>query len=170
MCQEMANEIKARRMDWLDGGNMDISDNENDLGSDIKYEITGAAADGTLKGTIIVGQNTPRITLGNGDQVNPYLFIEFGFGIEGQEHPALYARENQWQYNINQHKNFIIYANEYYNSSMTKEDRKLNTVWTRGTKGINFFYNTTRKYRKIWRDLVSKDIKLAFQQKGIKVK
>lgn len=138
MRQDMINEINAQRSEWLDGGAMDVWSNSANIEKSIRYELSESGKTGR-----IVIESDP-IVLANGDEVNPFFFIEFGYGIIGQNNPALYASSNGWVYNVNNHTSFIIYA--YDNIAGEKE-----TVKTEGTKGINFFYNTVAKYRNNWK-------------------
>lgn len=146
MRQDMINEINLHRTEWEDGGAMDVWANGADIEKAIQYELSESGKTGR-----IVVKSDP-ITLANGDEVNPFFFIEFGYGIIGQNNPALYASSNGWIYNINNHQNFIIYA--YDNMAGEKE-----TVKTQGTKGINFFYNTVAKYRNNWKQYAEEYLK-----------
>lgn len=145
MCIDMKKQIQVSMSEWVDAPNGNMS---TGLGNDITYEINEKGNGGT----IYVGRNTKPITLSNGNTVNPYMFIEFGFGIVGEESPAKYAAQNLWDYNINHHKNWIVYGNSDYPLTKSKDD----LVFTKGTKGIDFFYNTISKYRKELKNLAER--------------
>ena len=164
MKTEMLDQINSTRGDWLEpNGGLSAVDSASRLGreEDITYEVV-RKGNGTLTGTIFVGRDAPRLLVGSGSRrnnVNPYLFIEFGWGIKGEEQPANYAIQNGWVYNINEHTKAWVYTGT--------DGAKHKTA---GKNGINFFYNTIRKYRKRWRELVAQDTRLYFQKKGYKAK
>lgn len=136
MCKDMKKEIEINRNIWFENGSgLDAVDSTFGLGDDIEYECDG------FSGTIYVGRNTPKLSMKDGRTVNPYLFIEFGYGIEGANSPAKYHTQNKWEYNINNRTKSWWYAG--FNGE------KVNTS---GRVGINFFYNTIAKYREKWKD------------------
>ena len=137
MCQEMITEIKNGIGDIRDGSGL-----ANISLDDIKYEFDGRT------GTILIGQNTAPIEMKDGRMVNPYLFIQFGYGIVGEENPVQYHLFNRWEYNVNNRVKAWTYIGG---------DGK--TYWTRGRKGTNFFYNVINKYRSEWKNIVRDEIK-----------
>lgn len=138
MCNDMKQEIQTHREEWAEHGGP--FENWGDLGQDIEYEISEKG------GRIYVGRNTHTIRIGkkaNRRSVNPYLFIEFGWGIEGEQNPVRYHTQHGWEYNINQHKE----AWSFYGVNGE-------LITTTGRRGIDFFYNTISKYRKEWKSVV----------------
>lgn len=138
MCDDMKAEIARERDVWQErGSSLDLLS----LGDDITYEIEGN------QGTLYVGRNTSLITVGEGvnqRQVNPYLFIQFGYGIVGEENPVRYHTQNGWEYNINNHDKAWFYWG-------TSGER----IQTSGRRGIDFFYNVISKYRKKWKEFAN---------------
>lgn len=137
MCEEMIEDIKSSIGDIREGSGLDNIDF-----NDITYDFDGR------QGTIYVGKSTPAIPMPDGRMVNPYLFIQFGYGIVGEENPVQYASFSRWEYNINNHVKAWTYLGT---------DGK--THWTRGRKGTNFFYKIVAKYRQQWKDIVRQEIK-----------
>lgn len=142
MCEEMKAEINNNRATWSQYGSpLSMID-----GNDITYTIR---KDGT-GGTIYVGRNTPKILVGKGNNardVNPYLFIEFGYGIQGENHPVQYASQRGWEYNINNHQKawaFVGIDGEWHS--------------TNGRIGIDFFYRVIERYRDNWKAIASQAI------------
>ena len=133
MCEDMKAEILMNRQTWEQEGSIMAS---LGLGQDIEYEVKGQT------GTIYIGRNTPLIKMSDGKTVNPYLFIQFGFGIEGQANPIQYAAQRRWEYNVNQHTK----AWWFFGTDGKKH-------WTFGRIGIDFFYQVTNKYREKWKQI-----------------
>ena len=111
-------------------------------GDDVQVEVSGNSA------IVKVGENTQPIIMNDGSQVNPYFFIEFGFGILGGSSPAPNSSNYDWNYNINQHSEPWLIPNT--------------DVYSSGTVGINFIYNIVygnkQKYSKIVKDYLMEDL------------
>lgn len=138
MCEDMKRELTLASDLWKDNGGLETIYNTNG-GTDVEYELSGSGK----SGTIYVGRNTSKILVGKDDKqnaVNPYLFIQFGFGLAGQEKPVEYAVQRGWQYNINNHTE----AWWYWGLNGQKQ-------YTTGQVGYDFFYSVLRKYRKEWK-------------------
>lgn len=155
MCAEMRQIIQENRPIWEEP----FSQMEAlELGDDVDYELTENG------GRILVGQRTQRIQVGsakysgqkrlieNKALVNPYLFIEFGWGIAGEQAPVKYAYQRGWKYNINDHQQAWVFLGT---------DMKAHK--TAGRVGIDFFYSVINKYRKEWKkifkDAILREIK-----------
>lgn len=150
MCEDMKEEIRSQRDTWAEVGGP--FENWGDLGNDIEYEVNEKS------GRIYVGRNTHTLKVGKGDnrrEVNPYMFIEFGWGIQGEQNPVRYHTQHGWEYNINKHRE----AWSFYGVNG-------NLITTTGRRGIDFFYNTINKYRKEWKDIVSNIIDKKFRAEG----
>ena len=137
MCQEMIAEIRSGVGDIREGSG--LADVDLD---DIKYEFDGR------RGTIHVGRESAPIVMKDGRTVNPYMFIQFGYGIVGEENPIEHHIFSRWQYNVNKHVKAWTYVGG---------DGQ--TYWTRGLKGTNFFYSVINKYRKEWKNILRDEIK-----------
>lgn len=133
MCEDMKNEINENRATWEQEGTIMEA---LKLGNDIEYEVSGA------RGIIHIGRNTPVIKMTDGKTVNPYLFIQFGYGIEGKANPVQYAAQNRWEYNVNKHTKAWWF---------TGTDGKPH--WSLGRFGIDFFYQVMNKYRDKWKQI-----------------
>jgi hypothetical protein len=138
MCEDMKNELSYAKSYWMDNGGLEAVYNASG-GEDIEYESFG------YTGTIYVGRNTPELTVGkdnNQRKVNPYLFIQFGFGIVGEENPMPYAKQRRWEYNINGH------TKAWWFMGINGEKQA-----TAGQKGYDFFYSVIKKYRQNWKNI-----------------
>lgn len=148
MQNDMKNEIESMRSVWLEkGSQLDYVDSIQHLGNDIEYEISGNS------GIIYVGRNTMEIEMKDGRMVNPYFFIEFGYGIVGADNPVQYSSQSGWAYNVNGHRNSWSYAAWDSNPDDPR------WIHTKGRRGIDFFYRITRKYRENWKELAEAAIK-----------
>lgn len=140
MCKEMKARLNSASKYWMDNGGLeaiyDVNGNQ-----DIEYEIVDN------KGTLYVGRNTSRLKLKDGRVVNPYLFIEFGYGILGQNNANPKAYLQDWEYNVNNHEKAWWFVG--LNGERT---------WTMGQRGFDFFYPVIEKYKKEWKNIVSKRI------------
>ena len=126
MCEYIKNEIKSNREIWYqEYGGVDPS-----LGDDVEYEIDNNV------GTLYIGRNTKTIEMNDGRQVNPYLFIQFGYGIRGQNNPVRYHYQRNWQYNINNH------TKAWWFIGTNGEPRP-----SYGRIGIDFLYRAMQKFR-----------------------
>lgn len=137
MCEDMKRELSSASDYWKDNGGLETIYNING-GTDVEYEVDGNS------GTIYVGRNTSLIKMKDGKTVNPYLFIQFGFGIRGQDNPVEYAVQRRWQYNINEHTE----AWWYWGLNGKKQ-------YTEGQVGFDFFYSVLKKYRTEWKDIAN---------------
>ena len=138
MVAEMKQQIAENESIWQeDGSGLSLIVD----GDDIEYEWNGNS------GKIIVGAKTSRIKMQDGTTVNPYMFIEFGFGLIGQDFPTSHASQNGWRYNVNNHTKGWFYkgvdGGKHYSE---------------GTQGISFFYGIISKYRKQWKKLVAESM------------
>lgn len=136
MCESMKQIINSERATWFEYG----SPLSAISGDDITYSLTD---DGT-GGIIYVGKNTEPFEMSDGRTVNPYLFIQFGFGIQGQNNPVQYATQRRWEYNINEHTKgwaFIGIDDEPH--------------WTTGRIGIDFFYRVIEEYKEKWKEVLT---------------
>lgn len=138
MCEDMIKDIKANIGEIREGSglsNIDFTDIKP-----VYDKVNGT-------GTIYIGKNTTPLEMRDHNMVNPYLFIQFGYGIVGQENPVQYHTFNRWEYNINNH----VKAWSYIGTDGEE-------YWTRGRKGTNFFYKIVAKYRQQWKDIVKQEI------------
>lgn len=142
MCEDMKFYIMEYRDTWLEeGSGLDAIDKNFGLGEDIEYELNGSS------GTIYVGRHTPDLVMSDGQHVNPYLFIQFGYGIAGALKPVRYSIQSQWAYNVNGHEDAWWYMG-YFDGERKK-------VYTKGRQGIDFFYKTIDKYRNKWKEIAT---------------
>lgn len=128
VCEEMKQEILNKKDTWCEAWSPLAEDST--LGSDIHYEIKDN------KATIYIGRDTKKITMQDGTTVNPYYFIEFGWGIVGENNPVNYHLQNGWIYNVNKHTQAWWYVG--YNG----EPRA-----SYGRQGIDFLYNAMKKLK-----------------------
>lgn len=140
MCEDMKKKLSLASDLWKDNGGLEQIYNIHG-GTDVEYEIGGNGK----SGTIYIGRNTSKIIVGKNDKqntVNPYLFIQFGFGLSGEEKPAEYAVQRGWEYNVNKHTKAWVY--------MGINGKK---QYTTGQVGYDFFYSVLKKYRKEWKKI-----------------
>lgn len=140
MCKEMKAKLASGSQYWMDNGGLEAVYNASG-NQDIEYEIVDN------KGVLYVGRNTSRLIMEDGRVVNPYLFIEFGYGIIGENSPHPKAYLENWDYNVNNHEKAWWFVG--INGERT---------WTMGQKGFDFFYPILDKYKKEWKNIVSKRI------------
>ena len=88
-------------------------------GDDVIVEKNGASY------IVSIGKNTQPFDMNDGTFVNPYFFIEFGFGISGELNPVGFADRFGWEYNIRPHLHPWRFKGQ---------DGSL--VWTTGGKGV----------------------------------
>ena len=88
---------------------------------------------------VSIGQKAETHKLKDGTIVNPAFFIEFGFGIVGQNNPAKNAEAVGWVYNKNNHEEAWQYTGWDFLDHISD-----------GAKGVNFMYNTIEKHRGNW--------------------
>lgn len=148
MCGEMVNEIQKYRSIWLQpNGNLEKVGN-------ISYSIQ-KSGENSIK--VILGDNLPLIKVGNTayslphnkeeKYVNPLYFIEFGWGVIGEQNPKEGATKYSWKYNTNEHGRET--ENPFY---FWGNDGIL--VETEGREGINFLYNVFEEYRTKWKQIL----------------
>ena len=129
MSEDMRNEILSNRHIWAEKGSMDYIDT-------INFDI---AKTGDNSVRVSIGENLQKHIMSDGTLVNPVYFIEFGFGIKGEEKPMENADKYDWVYNINNHEDAWVFFGY---------DDKFHT--TKGREGLNFLYNTIVKYKANW--------------------
>ena len=129
MSADMAMEIHNLRHVWVEDGNLSTVSN---IDFDIKK-----IDDSTV--VVSIGDNLKKFEMGDGALVNPVFFIEFGFGIVGQENPKKNHEAYDWEYNINEHKTAW-----YYYDHLGYKYR------TSGREGINFMYRVIQEYKTNW--------------------
>ncbi len=112
-------------------------------GKDILFDIQQL---GNNAVRVSIGENLEKHEMSDGKLVNPIYFIEFGFGLRGQQSSATNHSKVGWEYNVNNHT-----KGGYPPSPWVYEgwDGELHT--SDGTKGINFMYRTIDKYRIGWK-------------------
>lgn len=142
LCEFMANEIQSQKDVWCQQwSTLELIDNQMPFGTDIKYEIKDNV------GTIYIGRDTPKIEMSDGTMVNPYYFIEFGWGIRGEENPIRYHEQNQWSYNINDHTTAWWYIG--YNGKPRA---------SYGRQGIDFLYKAMQKFKPEFKKELGKEL------------
>lgn len=88
---------------------------------------------------VSIGDNLRKHEMEDGSLVNPAYFVEFGFGIVGQDNPMKNADRYNWRYNKNGHIEAWTY--EGWDGLLHESS---------GAKGINFMYNTIQDYKNNW--------------------
>lgn len=164
MCEDMRRDIEENKSTWLEiGSSLDFLDKTGGINPerDITYELKDNG------GTIYVGSNN-LITMKDGRTVNPYFFIEFGYGVEGQENPVNYHTQNGWEYNINNHQRTeSTYKNGKPKGAWWYWGYNGERIETNGRKGIDFFYKTVRKYKKEWQRIIDEALEREPLLKGL---
>ena len=94
-----------------------------------------------------IGEKLPKFEMSDGTLVNPAFFIEFGFGIIGQNSPKQGAEKHDWQYNIRGHKDAWYF---WYEGVLMESE---------GREGINFMYNTIQRYKDNWQNYLKELLK-----------
>lgn len=151
MSNDMMREISLNRFVWLQQG----SELEN-IGA-IDFNILKTGNNSVI---VSIGESLPKIRVGESvsskkrgqpiQDINPMFFVEFGFGIIGEQRPKN-TMSYEWEYNINDRNN------SWYFKGRFDELYK-----TSGGEGINFMFNTIIKYRNKWKEIVMREIKEAF--------
>lgn len=95
-----------------------------------------------------IGENIQPHLMSDGNLVNPAYFIEFGFGIVGQNNPMKNADAYNWIYNKKNHNEAWYYGG--YDAEIHLSD---------GAKGINFMYNTIQRYKDNWQKYLGELLK-----------
>lgn len=124
MSNDMKNLIQTDKR-WQEHGNLSTIDTV-----DFRIEATSPQS---VK--VYVGENLPKFEMSDGTLVNPAFFIEFGFGILGQNKPKQNHEEYNWEYNIRGHKESWFF---WYDGILME---------SKGREGINFIYTTMDNYR-----------------------
>ena len=143
MTEYIKNEIVSNREIWY----QEFGGLEPSLGSDVEYEIQNNV------GTLYIGRNTPTIQMNDGKDVNPYLFIQFGYGIRGEENPVEYHSQNRWEYNINNH------TKAWWFIGTNGEPRA-----SYGRRGINFLYTAMRKFKPQLKEAMGEEVSKRFNK------
>lgn len=138
MIEEMKSIIERERSVWTSVS----SPLEYVSGDDFTIEQTSNSC------VVYIGRNTNKIVAKDGARINPYFFIEFGFGIRGEKNPKTNHDLYGWKYNINKHERSWFYVG--YDGEKH---------WTVGKEGTNFMYTTIQKYKNKWQEIVMKNIK-----------
>jgi len=138
--QDMIREIELTRSQWSEsyeriGGVVNPSNQIT-----VNYNINGAR--------ISIGNSAEKLVMADGGTVNPYYFIEFGFGVIGETSPAKNSSIAGWEYNINKH------SKGWY---FTGTDEKSHKSY--GRIGINFMYNAVQKNKHKWQTIVINEFK-----------
>jgi hypothetical protein len=142
MAQDMYNEIKRTENIWAIEDNLNNHDETGKMGfhmgKDFNYWFDIQLLENN-SARVTIGQKAEPHILKDGTIVNPAFFIEFGFGIVGQNNPAKNSEAVGWVYNKNNHEKAWQYLGWDFVDHISD-----------GAKGINFMYNTIEKYRGNW--------------------
>ena len=138
MSEDMKTEIFSNRSVWAEKGGLDYI-------TSVQFDIVKT---GNNSVRINIGGNLPKHKMSDGTLVNPVYFIEFGFGIEGEDSPMKNADKYDWEYNINGHQHGWTFAG-----------RDGLFHYSEGREGLNFLYNTIEKYKQNWKDYLIEMIK-----------
>lgn len=136
--EEMKKEIETNRFQWAEKGKLETISN-----IDFKIEPIGEKSV-----RVSIGDNLRKYTMSDGTLVNPVFFIEFGFGIVGQNNPKKNHELFDWEYNINGHTEawwYIGFDGEFYQ--------------TEGVEGINFIYKTIYERKEYWQNYLKELLK-----------
>lgn len=91
--------------------------------------------------SIEFGSQTKPLTMQDFNKVNPYFFLEFGFGLKGERKPSINANEYNWEYNINNWKG-------------EPEEYEMIGWWkVSGEIGIGFMQYAIMTYKNKWIDI-----------------
>lgn len=127
--QDMKTEIETNRFQWAEKGSLEYISN-------IDFLITPTSNKSVM---VSIGDNLKKHIMSDGTLVNPVFFIEFGFGIVGQNNPSKNHELFDWEYNINNHTDawwYMGFDGQFYQ--------------TKGSKGINFLYKTLHRKKNVW--------------------
>ena len=138
IAKQIKSDIVLNKPTWYESaGGMSIN-----YGTDVVVDETSSGA------LIRIGENTSKLIMADGSQINPYYFIEFGFGIIGANNSAANSIKYGWAYNIKGHiEPWIIPGSETLSS---------------GTQGINFLYNNVYVNKDKWVSLAKQKVMEAF--------
>ena len=128
MVDDMEKLIKEDKR-WQEHGNLSRIDK-------VDFRIESIS---TQSVKVYVGEKLPKFEMTDGEFVNPAYFIEFGFGIVGQEKPKINHDKYGWEYNIHDYKESWLF---FYDGILMESS---------GREGINFIHNTVQKYRDNWK-------------------
>ena len=134
----MKNEIETNRFQWAEKGKLETITN-------VGFTIT-PTSDKSVR--VFIGDNLRKYKMKDGTLVNPVFFIEFGFGIVGQDNPSKNHEYFDWEYNINGHTDawwYLGFDGEFYE--------------TKGTQGINFMYKALIDKKEDWKAYLKKLLK-----------
>lgn len=98
---------------------------------------------------INIGSKTETITMADGSEVNPFFFIEFGFGLIGEQSPTNKSKDYNWVYNVHKHKN-----GWYYTSKVDGATR----IWTQGYSGANAFDSIINNFNNICNEAIREEL------------
>lgn len=132
MSNDMKESIQKDRR-WQEHGNLSRIDNV-----DFRSEIINS---NTVR--VHIGENLPKFGMKDGTLVNPAFFIEFGFGIVGQQNPKQNHSAYNWEYNISGHKESWFF---WYDGILMESE---------GREGLNFIYNIMQEYKNNWKKYLS---------------
>ena len=145
LAEKLVERIKADMLRVIEGKQFVWQEEAGNLAeiepSDIDFTTT-QVGENTIR--VSIGERLPRFPMSDGTRVNPIYFIEFGFGIEGQENPMANTEKYGWRYNIN-----------HYIDGWTYLDSDGEEQFSRGREGTNFLYNTIETYRTNWKQYVA---------------
>ena len=127
MSEDMKRLIQSDRR-WQEHGNLSII-------NDVDFRIEKLSTNSVK---VFIGENLPKFIMTDGTLVNPSFFIEFGFGIVGEQKPKEGSKKHNWEYNINRHKESWFF---WYNGILMESE---------GREGLNFIYNTIQRYKDNW--------------------
>ncbi len=133
MIEFMKNEIEVNRLQWAEKGSLENI-------SSVDFTITPLSEKAVR---ISIGDNLPKYQMNDGTFVNPAFFIEFGFGITGQNNPKHNHEYFDWEYNINGHTYAWWYMGldgQFYE--------------TEGVQGVNFMYNAQQKAKEFLNEIL----------------
>lgn len=132
LAKKMSDDMKQfiqRNKRWQEHGNLSKI-------SDVNFRIENLNNNSVR---VHIGENLPKFIMQDGTLVNPAFFIEFGFGIAGENKPMQNHEKYQWEYNIKGHKESWFF---WYEGILMESE---------GREGINFIYLTLDEYRKNWK-------------------
>lgn len=134
MSTDMAFEISQLRYVWVEEGNLSTVSN-------IDFDINVV---GTNSVRVSIGNNLTPFEMSDGTLVNPVYFIEFGFGIVGENNPKENHAKYDWEYNINGHEGAWYYRG--LNGELLESS---------GREGINFMYRVIQNYKYNWKNYLN---------------
>ena len=125
------------KSEWAEEG----SALENLSGEDVTISLENN------KYIIKIGEQTPMIALdgynGLPTSANPYFFIEFGFGIVGEQKPVTNATKKSWAYNVRNHQEAWAFRGT-----------DGNLYWSEGIEGANAMGVVEAQYAKLCKEAI----------------